>query len=153
MSMIFNFFMVLLNVDRSYKTFITSIIMFISYFFSDHFNDFFSTNHIFLTWALYDLSAILLIFLATKYLKNNASIAINYVYFGLIINSIFFLLMYLDLIIFETRETWWFWTAYTVSVNIIDLMMIVALITDRDYLKLIRLKKLVQKTMIKKALN
>ncbi|GAA78740.1 hypothetical protein P20495_1234 [Pseudoalteromonas sp. BSi20495] len=37
-------------------------------------------------------------------------------------------------------ERWFFWDVYTYAVNLMDLIMIVALIVDRDFLGLHKLK-------------
>ncbi len=48
--------------------------------------------------------------------------------------------MYIDMYVFNNQEPWLFWDIYTFSVNLIDLIMIVALIVDRDFLGLHKLK-------------
>jgi hypothetical protein len=48
--------------------------------------------------------------------------------------------MYLDIYINENRDAWFLWDLYAFSVNIIDLIMIVVLIVDRDFLGLHKLK-------------
>ncbi|MBE0365156.1 hypothetical protein PULV_a1905 [Pseudoalteromonas ulvae UL12] len=60
--------------------------------------------------------------------------------------------MHLDIVIFENKEQWILWDIYTAGVNIADFTMIVALITDRDILGLIKLKNQLQ-INTKKALN
>lgn len=48
--------------------------------------------------------------------------------------------MYFDLYVHQNKERWLLWDIYAVSVNIIDVIMIVALIVDRDFLGLNKLK-------------
>ena len=49
--------------------------------------------------------------------------------------------MYLDVYINKNLESWWFWSVYQFSVNIIDFLMVVALIVDRDFLGLHGIKR------------
>ena len=60
---------------------------------------------------------------------------------GLSINSILFLCMYLDIYILKNKEPWFLWDAYTYTVNLVDFIMIVVLIVDRDFLGLHKFKK------------
>jgi hypothetical protein len=48
--------------------------------------------------------------------------------------------MYLDIYIFGNIEPWYFWDVYTYLVNLIDFVMIVALIVDKDFLGLHKVK-------------
>ena len=63
-----------------------------------------------------------------------------YLLIGLIVNSLLSLCMYLDMYVYNNREPWFLWDLYTFSVNIIDLIMIVILIVDRDLLGFHKLK-------------
>ncbi|ASM49163.1 hypothetical protein PESP_a0990 [Pseudoalteromonas espejiana DSM 9414] len=49
-------------------------------------------------------------------------------------------LMYIDVNLYKNNEHWFLWDAYSYSVFSIDLLMIVALIVDRDFLGLHKLK-------------
>ncbi|KAA1152821.1 hypothetical protein EU510_11770 [Pseudoalteromonas sp. FUC4] len=48
--------------------------------------------------------------------------------------------MYLDVFIYNNQKPWFFWDIYTFSVTANDLLMVVALIVDRDFLGLHKLK-------------
>jgi hypothetical protein len=61
--------------------------------------------------------------------------------------------MYYDLYVIKNTEPWVFWDIYTFSVNIIDLIMIVALIVDRDFLGLNKLKNTIQTFCISSKAN
>ena len=47
--------------------------------------------------------------------------------------------MYIDINILENTEEWWLWGFYTVTVNIMDAMMLIALFSNKDFLGLVKL--------------
>ena len=48
--------------------------------------------------------------------------------------------MYYDINYAYTGD-WWFWSFYTVTVNVMDIMMLIALFSNKDFLGLVRLYK------------
>ena len=54
---------------------------------------------------------------------------------GMAANASLSLLIHLDLRVFDNREPWWFWSLYTIAINAIDVLIVAALITGRDYLR------------------
>tara|TARA_R110002051_G_scaffold79001_3_gene142649 strand:- start:564 stop:956 length:393 start_codon:yes stop_codon:yes gene_type:complete len=114
--------------------------MMFSYSTSDYFFSWLSVeSSLYLDWALYDyatVGALLSVYLLLK--KTTPSFM--YLLIGLIVNSLLSLCMYLDMYVYNNREPWFLWDLYTFSVNIIDLIMIVILIVDRDLLGFHKLK-------------
>ncbi|MBE0362145.1 hypothetical protein PULV_a3950 [Pseudoalteromonas ulvae UL12] len=53
--------------------------------------------------------------------------------------------MFLDIVVYQNKQEWLLWSIYKVGINIADFTMIVALITDRDVLGLIRFKRYLAK--------
>ncbi|WP_350634716.1 hypothetical protein [Pseudoalteromonas sp. GW168-MNA-CIBAN-0100] len=140
MTFFFNVFVYSLDVKRGTTLLLSSFIMMISYTLSDYFYTWLSIkNSIYLDWALYDISTILALICIYK-ITEKTTPSFLYLIGGLSINSIFFFCMYLDMYIFGNMERWFFWDVYTYAVNLMDLMMIVALIVDRDFLGLHKLK-------------
>ena len=141
MTFFFNVFVYSLDVKRGTTLLLSSFIMMISYTLSDYFYTWLSIkNSIYLDWALYDISTILALICIYK-ITEKTTPSFLYLIVGLSINSIFFFCMYLDMYIFGNMERWFFWDVYTYAVNLMDLIMIVALIVDRDFLGLHKLKK------------
>jgi len=140
MTFFFNVFVYSLDVKRGTTLLLSSFIMMISYTLSDYFYTWLSIkNSIYLDWALYDISTILALICIYK-ITEKTTPSFLYLIVGLSINSIFFFCMYLDMYIFENMERWFFWDVYTYAVNLMDFIMIVALIVDRDFLGLHKLK-------------
>ena len=140
MAFFFNVFIYSIGLKRETTLLLSSFIMMVSYTVSDYFFNWLSLEStVYLDWALYDYATVIALFLAYKLLKKTSP-SMLYIASGLIINSIFSLLMYGDIFINETNEPWFFWDVYTFTVNIVDFIMIVALIVDRDFLGLHKLK-------------
>ncbi|MEM5513114.1 hypothetical protein WNY79_09470 [Pseudoalteromonas sp. AS84] len=140
MTFFFNVFVYSLDVKRGTTLLLSSFIMMISYTLSDYFYTWLSIkSSIYLDWALYDISTILALICIYK-ITEKTTPSFLYLIVGLSINSIFFFCMYLDMYIFGNMERWFFWDVYTYAVNLMDLIMIVALIVDRDFLGLHKLK-------------
>ncbi|MBS3798383.1 hypothetical protein [Pseudoalteromonas sp. BDTF-M6] len=144
MAMFFNLMLLGFKAKKDIQLVGVSILMFISYFTSDHFYNIFSGSEIYLVWLIYDLITLFLIFLVCYFVKSNRSAGVFYVVSGLIFNSVLFLCMHYDLAVKGNSEPWWFWSFYSIGVNIVDLLMIIVLIVDRDILGLISLKNYVK---------
>lgn len=110
--------------------------MALSYFTSNHFIDLTETNRegMYLTWIAYDLITISLIISLNKAFKQTLCTAAKYVIAGLTLNALLCLLIHIDLRVLANREPWWFWYFYTLAINTIDVIMVAALILDRDFL-------------------
>lgn len=140
MAFFFNLFVYSLDIKRDSTLLLSSFIMMISYTASDYFLTWISVRTSdYFDWALYDLATVATLMLAYLLLKKTSS-SFLYLILGLSINTLFFLAMYLDVFIFGNQKPWLLWDIYTYTVNIIDLIMIVALIVDRDFLFLHSLK-------------
>ncbi|MBE0359981.1 hypothetical protein [Pseudoalteromonas aliena] len=140
MAFFFNAFVYSLSVKRNTTLLLSSFVMMLSYTVSDYFFTWLSIKTtVLLDWAIYDLITIAILTVAFLIIKKSTP-SFLYLIVGLTINSSLFLSMYIDMYIYKNQEPWFLWNIYTFSVNIIDLMMIVALITDRDFLGLHILK-------------
>ncbi|WP_105166836.1 hypothetical protein [Pseudoalteromonas sp. T1lg23B] len=129
----FSFFILKLNTNKSLL--LTSGLMAGSYFLSNHFYDIdIPAAYMYLQWLAYDVVSILCIWGLHKLTKQPFSISSIYVFVGLTVNSLLFALMHLDIVVLGNKQQWWFWTVYSASVNFFDLMMVVALILNRDFL-------------------
>jgi hypothetical protein len=96
-------------------------------------------NSLYLDWALYDFATIAAL-CSVYFLIKKTTPSFFYVINGLFINSILSLCMYSDMYLSSNREPWFLWDLYTFGVNTIDLLMVAALIIDRDFLGLHILK-------------
>jgi len=125
--------------------------MFVSYFSSDSFFSWFSTTETYLHWAFWDLVTLSLIILFAKFVKEHNPTSFYYICSGLSVNTLLFLAIYYDIYIKYNKEPWLLWDIYSFGVNIVDLVMIVALIVDRDFLGLIKLKSYITSLFKKKV--
>jgi len=153
MAFLFN---VLLKVATSRKEnliLVSSFTMFLSYFISDDFFNLFALPEIYITWFIYDLVTLVIILGFSYGLKEKVPSCIKYLIVGLTINSTLFFAMHIDIVINGNKERWLLWDVYTVAVNLVDFIMIFALIFNRDYLGIIRFSKFITSPIRKKALN
>ena len=140
MAFFFNAFVFSLGIKRDTTLLLSSFIMMTSYTLSDYFFTWLSIeNSLYLDWALYDYGTIAALTLAFVLFKKT-TYSFLYIILCLFINSILSLFMYFDMYLSNNREPWFLWDIYTFGVNIIDLIMIVVLIVDRDFLGLHKLK-------------
>ena len=112
-------------------------IMFFSYLLSDFLYIF---KNVYLNWIFFDFATILIIFLALQVSSFQSSVAKNYIVSGLIINACLTYAIYVDLYINWNSEPWWLWSLYSMGVNVVDLLMIIAIFINKDFLGLMKLK-------------
>ncbi|MEM6509422.1 MAG: hypothetical protein AAF644_08020 [Pseudomonadota bacterium] len=144
MAFFFNIFVYCIDENKRKTTLlISSFIMMFSYLAGDYFFNWITyTATTFLDWALYDLAT--LTFLAISfYFVRRITPSFIYLIAGLIINTILFLSVYVDVEVYQNTTHWILWDVYSIGVNIVDFTMIIALIVDRDFLLLNKLKSLV----------
>ncbi|MCG7543403.1 hypothetical protein MHM93_04320 [Pseudoalteromonas sp. MM17-2] len=150
MALFFNLMLKAYKAKNDPKLLWCSFVMAVSYVTSDHFFDFFSTIETYFTWFVYDivtLLAILPVFLIKR--TTSVSPGVIYVTIGLVINSILFLGMHVDLVYLNVdSQPWWFWSFYSITVNLCDLAMIVALIVDKDILGILLIKRTLKKQLL-----
>ncbi|MDN3489969.1 MULTISPECIES: hypothetical protein [unclassified Pseudoalteromonas] len=64
----------------------------------------------------------------------------NYIVSGLLINACLTYAIYIDLYINWNSDPWWLWSLYSMGVNVVDLLMIIAIFINKDFLGLMKLK-------------
>ncbi|MBB1310519.1 hypothetical protein H5162_13905 [Pseudoalteromonas sp. SR41-8] len=89
-------------------------------------------------WAICDLFLLVVILLIAKNKSIKNCPAKLYLSIGLTVNMLLFIGMHIDVSIVNRFEPWWFWKVYSVTVNIMDVMMIIALLCNKDFLGLVR---------------
>ena len=140
MAFFFNIFVFSLDVKRNTTLLLSSFIMVVSYSSSDYFLTWLSIYSItYLDWVIYDLVTIVALFIVYYFIKNTTD-SLLYLISGLFINLLLTLCMHIDMFVYGNQDPWIFWDIYTIAVFVIDLLMVVALIVDRDFLGLHTLK-------------
>ena len=146
MAFFFNLFLWVADLKRNNVLLLTSFVVFISYYTSDHLFTWFDTPSVYLSWVIYDVVTIGIILIITYLVKNNSRPpAFAYVISALTLNSILFLSMYYDIYIIRNETPWILWDIYSFGVYTFDFTMIVAFIVDRDILGLNKLISVVKK--------
>lgn len=92
----------------------------------------------YLIWALCDLFILVVILLIAKNQSFHNCPAKLYLSIGLTVNMLLFIAMHIDINFIYRFEPWWFWSFYSVTVNVMDVMMIIALLCNKDFLSLVR---------------
>ncbi|ATC97910.1 hypothetical protein [Pseudoalteromonas spongiae] len=147
---LFNVFGKVVGFKDSYSIIISALVVFMSYFISDHIFEFDTTTRVYLQWMAQDIFTIATIFLVHKLFKIKLHRASYYVYLGLSLNGLMFYLMWVDIQVLANQEPWWFWTLYSFGVNIVDYVMVITLIVGRDWLGLVRLARFIRDKVIAK---
>ena len=120
-----------------------SLTIFLSYLFSDPLIisvfgfDILHSNATYIFWCSFDLVCLLVILRLTRGINLSKLPAKLYVITGLTVNMLLFLAMHIDINVLMHYEHWWFWTFYSITVNVMDVMMIIALLTNKDFLGLL----------------
>ncbi|MBB1455348.1 hypothetical protein [Pseudoalteromonas sp. SG43-5] len=110
---------------------------------------FIDIQHIsYLQLFLFDITTIFAIIILRLFIIENL-ISI-YLLLGLIINSSLFLGMHLDVYIFDNYEPWWFWSFYSIVVNLADFMMVAIFFINKDFLALAAIKTWFQNSIMKR---
>lgn len=92
----------------------------------------------YLIWAVNDLVILFIILFISRGRTVQSYPAKLYVIVGLTVNMLLFFSMHIDINVFRNFEPWWFWTFYSFTVNIMDVMMVIALLTNKDFLGLLK---------------
>lgn len=144
MAFFFNIFVYFIDENKRKTTLLlTSFIMMLSYIGGDYFFNWLTyTATTFLDWALYDI-ATLVFLVASFFIIKRTTPSFIYLVIGLIINTLLFLSVYIDVEVYKNTTHWILWDIYSLGVNIVDFTMIIALIVDRDFLLLNKLKNTV----------
>lgn len=108
-------------------------IMLCSYVLSDYL---YIVKHVYLNWIFYDFLTIAFIILAIKKALVTPSLPAYLIIIGLTINSLLVSLIYYDLYILGNTQEWWFWSFYSISINLIDILMIASLVINLDYVNI-----------------
>ncbi|MEO2267144.1 hypothetical protein V1358_07520 [Pseudoalteromonas sp. YIC-656] len=90
----------------------------------------------YLIWMAADLITVLVLVIVQ--LKRPNIAAFYYCVLVLVANALLHLAIFIDAAVLKNYDPWWLWNVYSVGVNINDLVMIIALTVNRDFLGLCR---------------
>ena len=98
------------------------------------------TPLLYLQLFAFDVVTIAVIFIWRLCLGKVIPVGFYYLIVGLCINASLFMAMHIDMIVNPTHEFWWLWMLYSFSAPIVDFIMALVLITNKDILGLVKLK-------------
>ncbi len=117
-----------------------SFIMMVSYTLSLYINIY--TPLRYLQLFFFDVVTIAVILIWRLCLGKVIPIGFYYLIVGLCINAALFMAMHIDRIVSTNYEFWWLWMLYGFSTLIVDFIMAVVLIANKDILGLVKLKNI-----------
>ncbi len=115
-----------------------SFIMMVSYTLSLYIDMY--TPLLYLQLFAFDVVTIAVIFIWRLCLGKVIPVGFYYLIVGLCINASLFMAMHIDIIVNLNYEIWWLWMLYGFSTLIVDFIMAVVLIANKDILGLVKLK-------------
>jgi hypothetical protein len=124
-----------------------SFIMMVSYTLSLYIDMY--TPLLYLQLFAFDVVTIAVIFIWRLCLGKAIPVGFYYLIVGLCINASLFMAMHIDIIVNLNYEFWWLWMLYGFSTLIVDFIMAVVLIVNKDILGLVKLKNTVLNHKIK----
>ncbi|WP_394192472.1 hypothetical protein [Pseudoalteromonas atlantica] len=136
--------------DRNSSPLVISIIMLLSYGLSYEFVDLNAGMYVYLIWVKYDVITIIALLAAHKILKLQFTATLKYILVGLSINTLIFFGIHVDIVYLGNSDYWWFWSFYSVGINVVDFFMVVTLVFGKDWL---RIGKLFSKRNKKKHIS
>ncbi|KTD95621.1 MULTISPECIES: hypothetical protein [unclassified Pseudoalteromonas] len=117
-----------------------SFIMMVSYTLSLYIDMY--TPLLYLQLFAFDVVTIAVIFIWRLCLGKVIPIGFYYLIVGLCINASLFMAMHIDIMVNLNYEFWWLWMLYGFSTLIVDFIMAVVLIANKDILGLVKLKNI-----------
>jgi ABC-type Fe3+-siderophore transport system permease subunit len=106
-------------------------------------------SNAYLDWILYDFLTIVLIIILLKISIIKNCPPAHFVLIGLSINALLASIIYYDLYVLNNLNEWWFWSFYSIGVNVIDVLMMLSLILNKNFLTIIRCRKTNNSSMTK----
>ena len=134
MACFYNLFLKFAVEDRSSSPLVISLIMLTSYGLSYEFVDLNAGTSVYLIWTKYDFITIIALIASHKLLKLPYTSTLLYILAGLTVNTLIFLGIHIDIVIFENKDYWWFWSFYSIGITVVDFFMVVTLIFGKDWL-------------------
>ncbi|KPH95467.1 hypothetical protein AMS58_07020 [Pseudoalteromonas porphyrae] len=150
MACLYNLFLKFAVEDRSSSPLVVSLLMLSSYGLSYEIVDLNAGTSIYSIWAYYDIATILIVLASHKLLKLRFSASLYYIVVGLTLNTLLYLILHVDIVVYGRTEYWWFWSFFSVGINTVDFFMVVTLIFGKDWL---HIGKLFTKKNNKKQIN
>ena len=87
-------------------------------------------DNLYLNWAFYDFITIVALLSLQYFNVFKRTKAFLFLVLALTANAVLTLLLYYDLYVLYNFEPWWYWSAYSIGVNLIDVLMMLSLVVN-----------------------
>ena len=105
-----------------------SALMLCSYIFGSYIR---LLDNLYLNWAFYDLITIVALLSLQYFNVFKRTKAFLFLVLALTANAVLTLLLYYDLYVLYNFEPWWYWSVYSIRVNVIDVLMMLSLVVNQ----------------------
>jgi len=116
-----------INKENKYPVYL-SVLMLCSYIVSSYVK---LLDNLYLNWALYDFVTIIALFTLQHFIVLQRTKVFQFLVLALISNAVLTLILYYDIYVLYTYEPWWYWSVYSIGVNIIDVLMMLSLVFNQ----------------------
>ncbi|MDC9527453.1 hypothetical protein PSH54_18415 [Pseudoalteromonas sp. Angola-30] len=105
-----------------------SALMLCSYIFGSYIK---LLDNLYLNWAFYDFITIVALLSLQYFNVFKRNKAFLFLVLALTANAVLTLLLYYDLYVLYNFEPWWYWSVYSIGVNVIDVLMMLSLVVNQ----------------------
>lgn len=105
-----------------------SALMLCSYIFSSYIK---LLEILYLNWAFYDFITIVALLILQYFNAFKRNKAFLFLVLALTTNALLTLVLYYDIYVLYNYEPWWYWSAYSIGVNLIDVLMMLSLVVNQ----------------------
>ncbi|MAJ38613.1 MAG: hypothetical protein CMK62_00640 [Pseudoalteromonadaceae bacterium] len=105
-----------------------SALMLCSYIFGSYIR---LLDNLYLNWAFYDFITIVALLSLQYFNVFKRNKAFLFLVLALITNAVLTLLLHYDLYVLYNFEPWWYWSVYSIGVNVIDVLMMLSLVVNQ----------------------
>ena len=105
-----------------------SALMLCSYIFGSYIR---LLDNLYLNWAFYDFITIVALLSLQYFNVFKRNKAFLFLVLALTANAVLTLLLYYDLYVLYNFEPWWYWSVYSIGVNVIDVLMMLSLVVNQ----------------------
>lgn len=88
-------------------------------------------DNLYLNWAFYDFITIVALLTLQYFNFFKRTKAFLFLVLALTANAVLTLLLYYDLYVLYNFEPWWYWSVYSIGVNVIDVLMMLSLVVNQ----------------------
>ena len=116
-----------INKENKFPVYLSAL-MLCSYIFGSYIK---LLDNLYLNWAFYDFITIVALLFLQYFNVFKRNKAFLFLVLALTANAVLTLLLYYDLYVLYNFEPWWYWSVYSIGVNVIDVLMMLSLVVNQ----------------------